>query len=300
MRGGTTIASGHSRRACRPPIAVVHAARLRLVARGEHHPAADDRPAGRAAAGRRAARPTRRTRRGRRGGSSASRRTRTHVRIVAGRRRAASAPRRRQRARPDVRVEPRRERLARPPRPCCVLERRDAPDRPRREPRPKIISLWRSRTTRGWSRGNPRGAVLSTSPQTLEPTRLRDRHETGELPARDVRSREKRRSRCWRISRTSPPNSGRSSTSSASSGPRTDASYAARVAPKYARVLSRASPSNHASASGPKPSKERSMAGHRTGPTRHDAASGNRDTPAAEARSICAGPFTVQASWRWT
>ncbi len=51
------------------------AERLRLVARGQHHAAADDRPAGRAAAARRAARPTRRTSRGRRAGS------RTHVRL---------------------------------------------------------------------------------------------------------------------------------------------------------------------------------------------------------------------------
>ena len=85
MRGGTTIACGQSRFACRPPIAVSHAERLRLVAGRQHDAAADDRPACRAAAGRRAARPRRRTSRGPRGGCS-PRPTRTHVRIRTGRR----------------------------------------------------------------------------------------------------------------------------------------------------------------------------------------------------------------------
>ena len=42
MRGGTTIACGQSRRASRPPIAVRIAVGLGLVARRQHHAAADD------------------------------------------------------------------------------------------------------------------------------------------------------------------------------------------------------------------------------------------------------------------
>ena len=46
MRGGTTIACGQSAARLRPAHRRAHAARLRLVARGEHDAAADDhRPA---------------------------------------------------------------------------------------------------------------------------------------------------------------------------------------------------------------------------------------------------------------
>ena len=69
IRGGTTTARGHSRRACAPPIAVLHAATPWPRSSPRARPRRRRSPAGRAAADRPAARPTRRTSRGRRGGS---------------------------------------------------------------------------------------------------------------------------------------------------------------------------------------------------------------------------------------
>ncbi len=58
-RGATTIAWGHSRRACAAAHRRAHAVRLGLVARRQHDPAADDDRPARAGAGRPAARRTR-------------------------------------------------------------------------------------------------------------------------------------------------------------------------------------------------------------------------------------------------
>ena len=69
MRGGTTTASRAQPPRARAAHRGAHAARLGLVAGGEHDARRRRSPAGRAGAGRRAARPTRRTRRGRRAGS---------------------------------------------------------------------------------------------------------------------------------------------------------------------------------------------------------------------------------------
>src|SRR4051812_11423306 len=60
-------------------------------------------------------------------------------------------------------------------------------------------------------------------------------------------------SRFWRNTLGSPPNSRLSSSSRSSNGSRTADRKVARVASKYALELSRSRPSNHATASLPKP-----------------------------------------------
>ena len=80
MRGGTTTACGHSRRAWRPAHRGAHAVRLGLVAGARARRRRRRSPAGPAARDRRAARPRRRTSRGRRGGSRRRLRPRTYVR----------------------------------------------------------------------------------------------------------------------------------------------------------------------------------------------------------------------------